>query len=406
MSERDAVTAAQRRSFVGRQPIFDRKRRVAAYELLFRNSEKNFAVIEDPDRACADTLLGSVADIGLDALIGAARGYVNVSEGVLLGPHLEGLPKERITLEILETVRPTPEVLARIEALSRLGFEIALDDFVVNEESAPFLDLADVVKLDVLALPPDEVARQVERLSNRGLRLLAEKVETEAVFQQMVSLGFSLFQGYFFCKPTIVQGAKLSPSRARTLGLLSMLQDPKKDLREIGAVVRGDPALTYRLLRYVNSSLFQRPRPVNTVEGVVSLLGLDALRSLVSLLALSTNNEAASEVLHIAATRARMCELLAKKRGASADLAFTTGLLSLLDVLLGTTMEDALSQLPMLGDVGPALLERGGPLGKILSDVEAYERAIENKEPISAEMIDLHFESIRWTQVSMTAVAA
>jgi EAL and modified HD-GYP domain-containing signal transduction protein len=406
VSERDAVTATQRRSFVGRQPIFDRKRRVAAYELLFRNSEKNFAEIEDPDRACADTLLGSVADIGLDALIGAARGYVNVSEGVLLGPHLEGLPKERITLEILETVRPTPEVLGRIEALSRLGFEIALDDFVVSEQSAPFLDLADVVKLDVLALPTDEVERQVERLSNRGLRLIAEKVETEAVFQKMVSLGFSLFQGYFFCRPTIVQGAKLSPSRARTLGLLSMLQDPKTDLRKIGAVVRGDPALTYRLLRYVNSSLFQRPRPVNTVEGVVSLLGLDALRSLVSLLVLSTNSEAATEVLHIAAKRARMCELLAEKRGAAADLAFTTGLLSLLDVLLGTTMEDALSQLPLLGDVGPALLERGGPLGQILADVEAYERAIEDKEPISAEMIDLHFESLRWTQASITAVAA
>ncbi len=389
-------------SFVGRQPIFDRDRKVAAYELLFRSSEENRAIIAQPELACATTLLGALVDIGLDALIGGARGFVNVSEGMLFGPQLDGLPKDRITLEILEDVRPTPEVLARVKALSERGFQIALDDYIGSPEHAPLIELADIVKVDVLSLGARGAAETARRMP--GKRLLAEKVETQADYDVLRDAGYDLFQGYFFCRPTVVKAGKLSSGRLTALRLVRLLQDPSADLRALEELIRSDVALSYRLFRYANSAFTQRARPISSVRDAISSLGIDAVRSLVSLLALSGDNGATVELLIHSVIRARMCELVAEGTDVQPGEAFTAGLFSMLDTLMGVEMRALVEQLGVTGELAQALVHGAGASGKILRDVETYQNAVVKGTPTDRALSPVYLQAMRWAQTMVPAL--
>jgi EAL and modified HD-GYP domain-containing signal transduction protein len=398
---------SQTTSFVGSQPIFDAQRRVVAYELLFRNSELNRAEISDPDKACADTLLSAVTDIGLDNLVGDARGFVNLTEGVLFGPLLEGLPRDRITLEILEDVPATPRVIERLRALRAMGFQIALDDFVINEQTQPLVELADIIKVDVLALGAEGAAQAAKLLQRPKIQLLAEKVETQDIFDAMKAAGYSLFQGYFFCKPKVLKTHKLSPGRANTMRLLAMLNDPDADLRKVEDVIRADVALSYRVMRAANSSHTFRARPVDSVRSAITLLGIATVRTLASLLALSDAGESSTELLLVSMIRARMCELMAGRAHYPSSVAFTVGLFSLLDVMMCVPMETIVQQLPAMPDVTRALLDRAGVPGGFLSEIEAYERGLAaGVEDPSPELSPVRLEALRWAHAALRTLIA
>jgi EAL and modified HD-GYP domain-containing signal transduction protein len=398
---------SQTTSFVGSQPIFDAQRRVVAYELLFRNSELNRAEISDPDKACADTLLSAVTDIGLDNLVGNARGFVNLSEGVLFGPLLEGLPRDRITLEILEDVPATPRVIERLRALRAMGFQIALDDFVINEQTEPLVELADIIKVDVLALGAEGAAQAAKILKRPKIQLLAEKVETQDIYDAMKAAGYSLFQGYFFCKPKVLKTHKLSPGRANTLRLLAMLNDPNTDLRKVEDVIRADVALSYRVMRAANSSHTFRSRPVDSVRSAITLLGITTVRTLASLLALSDGGESSTELLLLSMIRARMCELMAEKHRYPGSIAFTVGLFSLLDVMMSVPMETIVQQLPAMQDVTSALLKREGTPGGFLREIEEYERRLfEGAHDPSPELSPVRLDALRWAHAALRTLIA
>lgn len=395
-------------SFVGCQPIFNRERGVVAYELLFRDSEQNRANVFNPEKASASTLLSAMVDVGLDELIGSARGYINVSEGILFGPHLEGLPRDRITLEILEDVRPTPRVLQRVGELAAMGFEIALDDYVGAPEHAPMLDLADVVKVDVLAMGVDRAVEAVPKLQRPGVRLLAEKVETEEAYEKLRAAGYALFQGYFFCRPKVVKSERLASGRVTTLKLVALLQDPRTDLREVEELVRADVGLSYRLFRYANSAMTRRARPVTSARDAIASLGLSAVRSLVGLLALSgENGKSSGEIMLTCITRARMCELLAESRGVAPGTAFTVGLFSMLDVMMGMPLEGIVHQLGLTGDVRSALIERSGEAGDVLAQVEKYQQAMLQGNDAPAEALSpLYLDALRWSHGTLRSLSA
>lgn len=398
---------SQTTSFVGSQPIFDAQRRVVAYELLFRNSEQNRADFSDPDKACADTLLSAVTDIGLDNLVGNARGFVNLSEGVLFGPLLEGLPRDRITLEILEDVPATPQVIERLKALRAMGFQIALDDFVIHDGTRPLVELADIIKVDVLALGAERAAQAAMELKRPQVQLLAEKVETQEIYDAMKAAGYSLFQGYFFCKPKVLKTHKLSPGRANTLRLLAMLNDSHADLRKIEDVIRADVALSYRVMRAANSSHTFRSRPVDSVRSAITLLGITTVRTLASLLALSDAGESSTELLLLSMIRARMCELMAEEVHYPPNVAFTVGLFSLLDVMMSVPMATIVQQLPAMPDVTQALLDRQGVPGAFLREIEEYERGLAGgvHDP-SPALSPVRLDALRWAHTALRTLIA
>ncbi|MBL8484132.1 MAG: EAL domain-containing protein, partial [Rhodocyclaceae bacterium] len=184
--------------FIGRQPILDRKRQLYAYELLFRTGSANHASVTDNVAATAAVLNNVFTEIGLERVLGPCLGFINVDADFLASDVLELLPAEKIVLEVLETVRITPQVAERCAELRSRGFQIALDDVVdIEEQHKIVLPHVDIVKIDIQAMPADRLARLARELRPRGVRLLAEKVDSEEQATHCANLGFDLFQGYF-----------------------------------------------------------------------------------------------------------------------------------------------------------------------------------------------------------------
>lgn len=364
--------------FIGRQPIFDKQLKVAAYELLSRsNAEQNSAFIGEHNSNVATTrvILNALTEIGLDQLIGEHPAFINLTYDFLVSQHTIPDLRNQLVLEILEDVGVTQELLAAVKKLSDSGYMIALDDFSYNEVMLPLVNLADIVKLDVLQHDETSLRQHVARLANAKVKLLAEKVETPEQFALCAELGFDYFQGYFLCKPNIVQGQRAPSNRAALLHLLAQLQDPNVEISKLEELISQDVSLSYRLLRYINSAAFALRREVDSIRHAIIMLGMNTIRSLANLMLMSRVEDKPSELLTTAMVRAYMCEQLAQHfKGSDKDSLFTIGLLSVIDALLDQPMQQILSQLPLSNMIKDALLKQQGPLGEALQITLAFER--------------------------------
>ncbi len=362
--------------YIGRQPIFDAGLQVRAYELLYRSCPTCArAAVEEPEQATAQVILNLFMEFGLEHLAGRHDAYVNLPRGFLVGDYPLPFAPRQVVLEVLEDVPVDQALLEGLRRLRRQGFRLALDDFVLDRSHAPLVGLADVVKLDVQALSEPELRRQVQALGGRGLTLLAEKIETPEQFRMAQALGFQLFQGFWFAQPHVLERRTLAPSRLTVLRLLARLHDPRAGVGELAEAVGQDVALTYKLLRYLNSAFLGLGRPITSLHHAIVYLGIRNLRNWVTLIAFSTLEDKPAELLVTALVRAKMCELLAPTREDGApETYFTAGLLSMLDVMLDQPMDALLEQLPLAPEITSALLRGEGRLGQVLRCVLAYER--------------------------------
>jgi EAL and modified HD-GYP domain-containing signal transduction protein len=360
---------------VARQPIYDRQLKVAAYELLFRDDGANRAVIGDDDVATSQVLLGAFTEIGLKELVGERPAFLNVSTRFVVEGYALPLPRDQLVLELLERAPVTDELIGAMRRLRRDGYTIALDDFELTDATRPLLDLADIVKIDVLAVPRPALPGVVAELAPFGVQLLAEKVETHEDFEFCHELGFDLFQGYFFCKPKIVVGRGIPANRLTTIRLVSRMNEPGIDVGQLEDLISHDVGLSYRLLRYINSAFFGLRREITSVRQALFMLGLENIRRWATLLALAGVEDKPHELLVTALLRARMCELLAPTFGEpEGEALFTVGLFSVIDALMDASMEEVLASLPFSDDVVQALLHHEGPKGRALHCVLACER--------------------------------
>lgn len=367
---------------VGRQPIFDGERRVSGYELLFRGPDH---LGSRGDAMTADVLVRAGLDLGLEAIVGSKLAFVNATRSFLVGEQPVPLPAAQTVVEVLEDVAHDDEVIEGCRRLADQGFTIALDDYVWSEGDEALLSLADIVKLDVLALPPDDLAASVERCSAAGAVLLAEKVETADMLERCRQLGFDLFQGYLLSRPDTLNDRGLNPARVSCLRVLERLYDPESSARDVQEIVEADVGLSQRFLTAagVGSALGLRREVSSIREGVV-LFGERRLRSWVSLMLLADTRPASGELLRIAMSRARMSELLADIACPDkAHSAFTVGLVSALDLLLAVPLEQVVAHLAITQELVDALLARSGILGRILADVVAWETGGADLRPVS-----------------------
>ncbi len=365
--------------FIARQPILDRNEQLYAYELLFRARAAGHAEVSSDLAATAAVLDYVFAELGLEATLGPHLGFVNLDARMLMSDALEMLPREKFVLEVLETVEITPEVVERCRALKDLGFRLALDDFVRFEERhRPLLDLADIVKIDLLQLEPAALDRTVAQLKAWPVRLLAEKVDSEEQSRRCLDLGFDLFQGYYFARPALVSGKRLDRSAFAVLRLLGLIEQGA-DTSTIEQVFKQEPGLTLNLLRLANCAAAGMRSRVGSLAQAIMVLGHDQLKRWLSLLMFSgePGSRIPSPLMRLAATRARFMENLSARLDGSATRehgrAFMTGVLSLIPALLRIPIADLLAQLNLSDDLRQALEQRTGRLGSLLWLAEALE---------------------------------
>jgi c-di-GMP phosphodiesterase len=361
--------------YLARQPIFDAQLGIYAYEVLFRSSSVNRADIEDANRSTSIVLLNAFVEIGLDRLVGKHKAFVNFTRDFLVGKFPLPLATDRLVVEILEDVEIDETLVAGVKALVEQGYTLALDDIVYRDALKPLLEIAHIVKVDLPQIPREKLPSHVERLRKYPVRLLAEKVETEEEFEYCKSLGFELFQGYFLSRPQMVRSARPRTNQMAVLQLLARSSDPEVSIDELERLVNCDPALSYKLLRYINSLKFALPRRIQSLHQAIVLLGIDGIRTLVMLVALAGVSAKSNVTLTNAIIRARLCEHLGKLRHErDANAYFTAGLLSSLDAVLDLPITEVLDSLPLSDELRDAVLHHAGPIGEAVRTVIAQER--------------------------------
>ncbi len=367
-------SVAQTEILVGRQAIFDRRDRVVAYELLYRDRKGGPQGEATGEQASSRVMLYTFLDLGVERIVGPHQAFVNFTDDLIV--NLPAVPFEpnRLVLEILEDAEVDDRLLRAVTDLSARGYMIALDDYALESKWDPLLPQVNIIKFDVSSIAEDGLGGRIEPLRARGTRLLAEKVETEAQYRFYRELGFDLFQGYYFYRPQIVKGRRLTENQLTVMQLLARINDPLVEIGELTQLIAQDASLSYKVLRYINSAALNLPRRVDSINQALVYLGLDRIRGLASLMALTGVNNKPVELLISALVRAQLCQYLARTEVADVSSCYTVGLLSILDQLLDMSMQDVLKELPLSERVKDALLHHRGIEGEALSCALAYEQ--------------------------------
>ncbi len=362
--------------FIGRQPIYDRQLRLFAHELLFRSSHENSAEFDAPDKATSQLLIHSMLDIGLNQIAGDLPVFVNLTEEVILNGVALILPPGRCVLEILESVRFTPEVLTALQDLKDREYKLALDDFVYGTQPAAqqdaALELADFVKLDVQSLSTAELENQLNLVRPFKVATLAEKIESMSEFRTCCALGFDHFQGYFLSRPEVLPGKSPAVDILAMTLLLERCLDPMACIPAVAKLVAQNASLSYRLLQAANSALHARKAEIGSVQEAVLFLGIGFVSKIATLFLLSGLGDKPSFALVLALQRACMCELLGNHDAERSQL-YMVGLLSALDFLLDQPILSIIDPLPIADEVKTAIVTRDGTMGRVLGSVLAYE---------------------------------
>jgi c-di-GMP-related signal transduction protein len=342
--------------FVARQAIFDRKRQLHAYELLYRsNGSSNQFDGTEAGAATQHVISGALLSIGLENILCGKKAFLNFDHRLLsAGMHLS-LPRKAIVIEILETVEPTAGLIALCRSIHEQGYSMALDDFISQPDFEPLTHIAGLIKVDMRATTKEEQKRLLRTYRPRGIKMIAEKVETYDEFEWALRAGYDLFQGYFFSRPVIVRGRQIPALITTCLRLLRETQRTDLDFARLEALIREDVSLTFKLLRYANTALLGQAGRIRSIGKALMVIGEDAVRrwvALATLPMLATNKP--GELVTLSIVRARFCERLAQLgAGVQHDEAFLMGMFSLLDALIDLPLDEALGKL----DLGPGITE-------------------------------------------------
>ncbi|MDD5328853.1 MAG: EAL domain-containing protein [Sulfuricella sp.] len=393
--------------FIGRQPILDNQQKIVGYELLFRrHAESTDAAFSDDMLATSKVLANTLSNMGAEWLLGDKLAFINASSSMLMSDFLELLPVERAVLEILETARPTPELLDRCRDLRDQGFRLALDDFELSDATAPWLEVADFIKLDVQKLNAEgKLEAHVRALAKHPGKLIAEKVETRQEHQLCKELGFAYYQGFYFAHPETLTAKVIHPAYAVVLELLNKVRS-NAEIRDIELSFKRDVALSFKLLRYINSVGFGLSCEIQSLRHALAILGYKQLyRWLTLLLVTAGEGNTSPALMKTAVTRGRLTELLGKEmlEPADRDNLFIVGVFSLLDAMLEMPMEKVLDNLALPESITDALLHRQGIYGPFLELTKACEGGDAGNIEKLALSLQLEPESINQAHLSALA---
>jgi c-di-GMP-related signal transduction protein len=350
--------------------------------------------------------------MGIENVLGGKRAFINFPQELLEDERALVLPPKTTVIEILETVKPEPEVIAACRALRDKGYTLALDDFNPANRWGNFADLVSIIKVDFRATSRGEQRKLVKRYAPRGIRMLAEKVETQAEFREACQMGYDYFQGYFFARPVVLARQEIPVCKLNYLRILEQIHRPELDYPAIEKLIRREVSLASKLLRFINSALFAWGQPLHSILQALTQMGDQGIRTWVSLASLpSLTVDKPDELMRTALIRARFCELLAPVAGLGdrkADL-FLIGLFSLLDAMLGRPLREVLAEIKLNGDIAAVLLNKAAPenrLAPVYALVRQYEAGKWDSLGAAADQLniprdtipELYLDAVAWSE--------
>lgn len=364
--------ASQATRYLARQPILDVKGRVVAYELLFRSAA--VATFSGAGDIASRTMLDNTMIYGLSQLTAGLPAFINCTADTLSGEFIQMLPAPLTVLEVLETVEPSEEIVKACVSLQRKGYKIALDDFEYTPALDPLIRIANFIKIDFLATPASKRRELIAALREFKGKYLAEKVETHEEYEEALKEGFQFFQGYYFCKPALLKQKAVPSNRLVHLRLLGLLQQNPLDIVEISELVKSEPSLAYRLLRFANSAAYGLPQEITSIKTALLAIGDDLFRRMATLaVAVELNSGRPPEILRMALVRAYFCEAAAPLCNVDPTELHLLGLFSLLDAMLQMPMDEAIAPLALAEPIRAALLGTDSTYRCPLDWIEAHE---------------------------------
>lgn len=388
--------------FITRQPIYNQELIAVAYELIYQSlGDENSQI--DYDDITSEVLINSLMEIGLPNISETKPAFFSVSPKYLSGELPFPLEQENVVLQVSAQFTGNDYNSAALKNLNTQdGFPLALEDFIFDAQNVELAKLANYVKIDISRLSHEEITQQIVLLKPLGIKLIAEKVATQSDFQLCKDYGFDLFQGYFFCEPNTIKGQRTPSSRMAILHLLAEVQKPDVSFSDLEKHISLDVSLSYRILRYINSALYNLPNKVESIRQAITILGLKAVKNWITIISQSKFDDKPYELMITSLVRGRMCELLAEALDIQHDSVFVVGLFSTLDALLDKPMNEVLAELPLTEEVNDAILNKQGLLGEILQCVIAYEQGDWEQIPninLDNQIIkDTYLNAIQWTR--------
>ena len=411
MSDRapDHPFAPVRDFFLARQPILDRNQALFGYELLFRATATGPANI-DTDMAATANVIAHAAHLGLEKVIGDAQGFLNVDAEVIMSDIFVFLPRDKVVLEIVDSLLVTPAIVERVRELTSHGFRFSLDDVVSDAPDVKMLmPMIEFIKLDMRDMPLPALRHLATTFKKGSKKLLAEKVETGEEYQACLDLGFDYFQGFYFARPAVISGRKLSPSQLAVMELMTLITSDADNI-DIERAVKRDVTLALNLLRLVNTPGLGTGYRIDSLSQALMVLGRRQLQRWLQIMLYAEparRGQSMSPLLMLATTRGRMLELLAQKLRPGqrnvADVAFTVGIMSLMDTLFGMPMDEIVQQIPVIDEVSDALLRRMGFFGELLHLAECIERMEEADDQVAPALRELAISADDMVELEMAA---
>lgn len=364
--------------YIARQPIFNVHRRLFAYELLYRGTPEATLAGIDGERATTSLLSSAFITEGVEVISGSRPCFINFTEDLLIKKIPLSFPKNKVVVEVLESVRPTKPVIDACRMLVNQGYTLALDDFVYYKGLDPLIELAHIIKIDFRLTPADTVHKTLYNLRRFNLKLLAEKIETVEEFTKAVKLGFHYFQGYFFSRPENIKIKELTAAKINMFQLLAEVSLKTTTLERLHKIISVDISISYKLLRFLNSAYFYRLEKVKTVKHAIAYIGEKELRRFITLVIISElASDKPDELVRLALVRAKFCELLGEASSFTFDSSelFMMGMFSLIDVMLDSPMGQVMDKLPFTTTVKNALNSQAGDYAIFLDIMQYYERS-------------------------------
>lgn len=365
--------------FLARQPIFDINNKVYGYEILYRESEKNFYSSNNGNSASSSVLISCFVDFGIEEVTNEKKAFINFTEELLFNDVATIFPPEYLVIEILENIPVTEELINRCKLLKEKGYMLALDDFVLQQGYDELINIVDIVKVDFMLTSESERAEIIKKYNRKDLQFLAEKVETYAEFKKAVKIGYTFFQGYYFARPEIDSRRKVIPLKESQLRLINFLNSESMDFNKLSQIIESDLAFSYEVLRLVNSARFYRKSKIASIRYALVTIGFNELKKWLYLAVIrDIKQEKPDELINFCMLRAKFLENIAMRAGKKelCSNMVTLGMFSMLDVLINKPMEEALSLMNFSSDIKDILVNKSskGFMAESFQIVLKYEK--------------------------------
>jgi EAL and modified HD-GYP domain-containing signal transduction protein len=394
-------------TYVARQAILNKNKELYAYELLFRDGEDNCFPDISPDEATSKILTDSHLDLGLEDISAGKPVFINFHQDTLLHRFPTSLDPKKVVIEVVETVKPTPELVQACKTIKELGYTLALDDHDFDPQWDVLLPYVDIIKVDIVECDEQTLIDNIGKYVNSKIKLVAEKIETMQDFEKYRDMGFDYFQGYFFARPEIIKQKKLPTSKLSLIELIGVSTAAEFDVDKVSSIIERDVSLSYKLLRFINNPLVYKTNGISNLRHALNYMGQVEVKKFIALLALANlGDNKPVELIHLSLVRAKFCDLVGQAKSLSNNppTGFLVGLFSLLDSLLDQPMQGIVEKLPIGENIKAALCGDENELRQYLALIRAFERGywkgvanISDQLSLELKMSQAFYnESLKW----------